>query len=194
MLLLIGRELNMLGQRLDVRGLSERAVESLDLLVRYPLFEPTCTVGHRLRSWGHLLRAHLLGALLPRLIILTTMRGVPSTTVVVVVMMVVMVVLERDLLILELNDDRLINNYRCCRVSRGSGPRLALLLLLMVVVRVIAGEGSRFTRRPRLLLGGCGGGAWCKNCFVKDLVDILEKARLILVSAARMWWTSTHVD
>ena len=43
-------------------------------------------------------------------------------------------------------------------------------------------------------LGGCGGGAWREDCFVKDLVDILEKARLILVPAARMRRTSTHVN
>lgn len=48
-LLLIRRELNMLGgERLDVRGLNERAVESLDLLFGYPVFEATSTVGHRL--------------------------------------------------------------------------------------------------------------------------------------------------
>jgi hypothetical protein len=113
--LLIRRELNMLGgERLYVWGLNEGAVESLDLLFRYLLFEANSTVGHRLQSWGLLLlRAHLLGALLSLLVILTAMRGVPRTTFIVVVMMMVMVILEGDLLILELNDDRLIYNYRC---------------------------------------------------------------------------------
>ena len=167
MLLLIRRELNMLGgERLDVWGLNEGAVESLDLLFRYPLFEATGTVGHPLRNWGLLLLGtHLLGALLPLLIILTTVRGVPRTTFIVVVMMMVMVILEGDLLILELNDYRLIYNYGC-RIRRSCMP-----LLL-----VVAGEGSRFARSPRLLLGGCGGGAWRKDCFVKDLVDVLKKA------------------
>jgi len=41
MLLLIGRELYMLGERLDVWSLDERAVESLALLFGYPLFEAT---------------------------------------------------------------------------------------------------------------------------------------------------------
>jgi hypothetical protein len=70
MLLLIRRELYMLGQRLDVWGLDERAVESLPLLFRYPLFE---AIGQPVRTWGlMLLRAHLLGALLPLLIVLAT--------------------------------------------------------------------------------------------------------------------------
>ena len=151
-----------------MRGLNEGAVESLDLFFRYPLFEATSTVGHRLRSWGLLLlRTHLLGALLSLLIILTAMRGVPRTTFIVVVMMMVMVILEGDLLILELNDDRLIYNYG----GSVRGPRMPLLL------GVIAG---RFTRScsilPRLLLGGCRGGARCEDCFVEDLVDVLKKA------------------
>ena len=41
MLLLIRREFNMLGERLDVRGLNERTVESLDLILWYPLIEAT---------------------------------------------------------------------------------------------------------------------------------------------------------
>ena len=70
MLLLIRRELYMLGQRLDVWGLDERAVESLDLLFRYPLFE---AIGYAMRTWGlMLLRAHLLGALFPLLVVLAT--------------------------------------------------------------------------------------------------------------------------
>jgi hypothetical protein len=104
----------------------------------------------------------LLGALLSLLIILTAMRGVPRTTFIVVVMMMVMVILEGDLLILELNDDRLIYNYGCGI----RGPRMPLLL-------VIAG---RLARSPRLLLGGCRGGARCEDCFVEDLVDVLKKA------------------
>ena len=70
MLLLIRRELYMLGERLDVWGLDERAVESLPLLFRYPLFE---AIGYAMRTWGlMLLRAHLLGALFPLLIVLAT--------------------------------------------------------------------------------------------------------------------------
>jgi hypothetical protein len=53
----------------------------------------------------------LLGALLPLLIVLATVRSVPRTALIVVVMMVVMMILERDLLILKLNDYRLIYNY-----------------------------------------------------------------------------------
>ena len=170
MLLLIRRELNMLGgERLDMWGLDEGAVESLDLLFRYPLFEAIGPVGHRLRSGGLLLlRTHLLGALLSLLIILTAVRGVPSTTFIVVVMMMVMVILEGDLLILELNHDRLIYNYGCCI----RGTRMPLLLGVAIA--------GRFTRScsllPRLLLGGCRGGARCEDCFVEDLVDILKKA------------------
>lgn len=109
MLLLIRREVYMLGQRLDVWGLDERAVESLPLLFRYPLFE---TIGYAMRTWGlMLLRAHLLGALLPLLIVLATVRSVPCTALIVVVMMMVMMILERDLLILKLNDYRLIYDY-----------------------------------------------------------------------------------
>ena len=109
----------------------------------------------------------MLGALLPLLIVLAAVRSVPRTALIVVVMMMVMMILERDLLILELNDDRLIYNYGC-RIRRSCMP--------LLLVGVIAGEGSRFVRSPRLLLGGCGGGAWRKDCFVKDLVDILKKA------------------
>ena len=46
------------------------------------------------------------------MIVLAALRRVPRTALIVVVMMVMMVILERDLLILELNHYRLINNYR----------------------------------------------------------------------------------
>jgi hypothetical protein len=90
----------------------------------------------------------------------------------VVVMMVVMMILERDLLILKLYDYRLIYDYGR-RVRRS--PRMPLLLW------VTARRFSRGCRGVLLLLPvmglrGCGGGAWREDCFVEDLVDILEKA------------------
>ena len=85
----------------------------------------------------------------------------------------VMMILERDLLILKLDDYRLVYNYGR-RVRRS--PRMPLLL------GVTARRFSRGCRGVLLLLlpvmgmRGCRGGAWREDCFVEDLVDILEKA------------------
>lgn len=83
----------------------------------------------------------------------------------------VMMILERDLLILKLDDYRLIYDYGR-RVRRS--PRMPLLL--GVTARRFSWGCRGVLLLPVMGLRGCRGGAWREDCFVEDLVDILEKA------------------
>ena len=195
MLLVILGDLNMLrGKRLYLRGvLNIWAVHSWFLVFWYSLIYHGTNI---LRTWDIF---RILGSLIHgrwlSLIRLTSMWCI-SWLLIMVMMVMVIMIFESYFLILKLDHNRLINNYRSscswCATTWAWLVMVIIILLLILTMSICCKAWSRICLS--LLLMAWGLSSVTYDCFIKLLINVIKKGGIIRISGRRIWMPSTHIN